>query len=270
MVKTATPKAFLIGGTEVYDSAMHEYLTHIGADDWEENLSFDVSDQELLTEVYSRSCYKSFKPGLNPNVTKVRGSNEEHLANIITVNHGSVMEHATTNWMFCDVSRVFTHELVRHRVGTAISQESLRYVRLDDLGQWLPYCLQEIPGAAQVAEIAFRKSEQAYQDLLRLAAEKEGVETFDDLPFNKKKIYTSAARRVAPIGLATNIGWTVNMRELRHVLELRTDPSAEEEMRLIFGRVGQICVDRFPNLFQDFTPVVDGPYTIWQKIAKER
>lgn len=51
---------------------------------------------------------------------------------------GSVIEHHVTNWIFADVSRVFTHELVRHRVGTAFSQESLRYVRLNDLGLWLP------------------------------------------------------------------------------------------------------------------------------------
>ena len=33
-----------------------------------------------------------------------------------------------------NVSRVFTHELVRHRAGSAFSQESLRYVRLTDIG----------------------------------------------------------------------------------------------------------------------------------------
>ena len=37
-----------------------------------------------------------------------------------------------------NVSRVVTHELVRHRPGTAVSQESLRFVRLTDIPFWFP------------------------------------------------------------------------------------------------------------------------------------
>ncbi len=40
---------------------------------------------------------------------------------------------------------------------------------------------------------------------------------------------------------------------------MRTDPSAEEEIRLVFGKVGEIVVARYPNLFGDFTvEVLDG------------
>lgn len=60
-------------------------------------------------------------------------------------------------------------------------------------------------------------------------------------------------RRIAPIGLATTIGWTVNMRTLRFVLALRTHRSAEEEIRLVFDEVGKIAQERWPNLFADFT-----------------
>src|SRR5260370_17723749 len=38
-----------------------------------------------------------------------------------------------------------THELIRHRPGTAISQESLRFVRLDELPFWFPGWAQEDP-----------------------------------------------------------------------------------------------------------------------------
>lgn len=261
MVKTVEPKVFLIGGSSLIEEAVSKYLDYMGVQSWEPDAQ---SYQEEITELYSRSCYRSFEPGLNPNVTRVRGSNQEHLENILKVQHYSVMEHAVTHWMFCDVSRVFTHELVRHRVGVAISQESLRYVRLDDLSQWIPPCFQDIPGAKTVFQVAFEDTERAYADLLTLAARKEGVESFDDLDFNRKKIYTSAARRVAPIGLATNIGWSANIRELRHVILMRTDSSAEEEMRLVYGGVGRLAKEAFPNLFQDFEPVEDGQFTIWK------
>ena len=60
-------------------------------------------------------------------------------------------------------------------------------------------------------------------------------------------------RRIAPDGLATTIGWSANPRTLRWVLEMRTAPEAEEEIRLVFGKVGEILVARYPNLFGDFT-----------------
>jgi hypothetical protein len=40
-------------------------------------------------------------------------------------------------------SRVFSHEIVRHRPGTAVSQESRRYVRLDELPFWFPEWARE-------------------------------------------------------------------------------------------------------------------------------
>ena len=62
--------------------------------------------------------------------------------------------------------------------------------------------------------------------------------------FAFKKIVTSAIRRIAPIGLATTIGWSANLRALRWVIEMRTHPSAEEEIRLVFGKVAAICCVR--------------------------
>ena len=73
------------------------------------------------------------------------------------------------------------------------------------------------------------------------------------LPFHLKKKYTSAARRLAPIGLATNIGWSCNIRTLRHVIEMRTDPSSEEEIRLVFAKVAEIAIERWGNILGDYT-----------------
>ncbi|HNR37382.1 MAG TPA: FAD-dependent thymidylate synthase, partial [Candidatus Hydrogenedentes bacterium] len=74
-----------------------------------------------------------------------------------------------------------------------------------------------------------------------------------------KKKLTSAFRRIAPDGVATTIGWSSNFRTLRHVIERRTDPAAEEEIRLVFGLVHEILRDRYPNVFGDYTvELVDG------------
>src|SRR3990167_3440422 len=143
------PGVHVIASTVVDDQGLREYLRDIGASDWQSDA---ITDLEEITEVMSRSCYKSFGVGLNPNVTRTRKENSAHLENIVSSGHGSVMEHAWVSFMFTNVSRVFTHELVRHRVGVAISQESLRYVRLTDLGCWIPSCYSNIPAAVQIFE----------------------------------------------------------------------------------------------------------------------
>ncbi|MCL5016363.1 MAG: FAD-dependent thymidylate synthase [Patescibacteria group bacterium] len=250
-MRRVSPKVFLIGETRVIDEGLDAYLKHVGAPEWTTDAP---SDAEKLTEVCGRLCYKSFKPGLNQNVTRVREGNDKYVGNLVEVGHGSVLEHAVVNFVFADVSRVFTHELVRHRVGTAISQESLRYVRLTDLGLWLPTVIASDSAASQMFQEIFEYLEKIQLKL----AEMFNLDG-DKVPWQVKKLVTSAMRRIAPIGLATSIAWSANHRTIRHVLEMRTAPEAEEEIRLVFGKVGELMLARYPNIYGDFTvEVVEG------------
>lgn len=245
------PQVFLVGETRAVEEGLNAYLNHIGVPDW---TSDAPSDSEKLVEVMGRLCYRSFQPGLNRNVTKIREHNDEYLSNILSVKHGSVIEHPVMNFIFADVSRVFTHELVRHRSGVAISQESLRFVRLYDLGQWLPTDIREDAKAVEIFVSTFEHLEKLQHEL----AEYLQLDN-PSMPFKRKKVVTSAMRRIAPIGLATTIGWSANPRTIRWVLEMRTDPSAEEEIRLVFGKVGAIVKARYPHLFGDFScEIVEG------------
>ena len=74
------------------------------------------------------------------------------------------------------------------------------------------------------------------------------------MPFHVKKEVTSALRRLAPIGLSTDIIWTANARTLRHVIEMRTAEGAEEELRCVFDKVARMMQAEAPGLFQDFDP----------------
>jgi thymidylate synthase (FAD) len=65
---------------------------------------------------------------------------------------------------------------------------------------------------------------------------------------------------LAPLGLSTDIVWTANLRTLRHVVEMRTSPGAEEELRMVFDRVASITSAAVPSLFQDFTRADDGSW----------
>jgi thymidylate synthase ThyX len=145
-----------------------------------------------------------------------------------------------------------THELVRHRAGSAFSQESLRYVRLTDIGFRVPPALE--PVRDQVLAIVEQLEEFQVSAAAELGIDGEGV------PFHVKKEVTSALRRIAPIGLSTDIIWTANVRTLRHVIEMRTAHGAEEELRLVFDTIARVMQAEAPGLFQDFSREDDGSW----------
>jgi thymidylate synthase (FAD) len=251
-----SPAVFLIARPSIDVEGMRGYLEDVGGESWLkrrlEESDGEFEGGEALVEFGGRACYRSWEPGLNPNVTKVRTDQREYFANILRSAHGSVLEHANYSFALRNVSRVLTHELVRHRAGSAFSQESLRYVRLTDIGFRVPPALEPI--REQVLSIVEQLEEFQVGAASELGIEQEGV------PFHVKKEVTSALRRLAPLGLSTDIIWTANARTLRHVIEMRTAEGAEEELRLVFNDIAQIMQVEAPGLFQDFTHQDDGSW----------
>ncbi len=268
-----TPSVFLIARPSIDFEGMRAYLRDVGGESWLErhlgeapeaiadegksaqagqDEQQEINAGELLLEFGGRACYRSWEPGLNPNVSKIRTDRREYFANILRSGHGSVLEHASYSFAIRNCSRVFTHELVRHRAGSAFSQESLRYVRLTDIGFRVPPALE--PVREQVLSIVEQLEEFQVSAAAKLGIEEQGV------PFHVKKEVTSALRRLAPIGLSTDIVWSANARTLRHVIEMRTAEGAEEELRLVFDKVARIMCAEAPNLFQDFVRHDDGSW----------
>ena len=273
-MRLVTPSMHLVAQTQVNDMAMENMLRALGApDDWHTDAP---SASEELIEVMGRLCYKSFGTEMNANVTKVREGNESYVGNILSTKHGSVLEHATATIVFIDVSPVVTHELVRHRSGTAFSQVSMRFVRLTEIGTYYPtsfeqpfleqmfmsirnaekppyFSKDEVEAEARAvsaelkdAFIKFVESAEALQ--LRMAK----IGRLDEVGnFNLKKKFTSSMRRLAPYGLATSIGVTANHRAWRFMIEQRTSRHAEEEIRFAFGQVAELLAAACPNIYQD-------------------
>jgi thymidylate synthase (FAD) len=254
-VHETAPTVHLIARPQLDLDGMRAYLADVGGESWlERRLGEEqqASPGEMLVEFGGRACYRSWEPGLNPNVTRVRTDRDEYFANILRSAHGSVLEHANYSFALRNVSRVFTHELVRHRAGSAFSQESLRYVRLTEIGFRVPPALE--PVRDQVISIVEQLEEFQVSAADQLGIDEEG------LPFHVKKEITSALRRLAPIGLSTDIMWTANARTLRHVIEMRTAEGAEEELRTVFDQVARIMQAEAPGLFQDFARQDDGSW----------
>jgi thymidylate synthase (FAD) len=255
-LRETRPQVFLIARPSVDLAGMRAYLESVGGASWldrrVEESDGSPNAAEQLVEFAGRACYRSWEPGLNPNVTRIRTDQAEYFANILRAQHGSVLEHANYSFALRNVSRVFTHELVRHRAGSAFSQESLRYVRLTEIGFRVPPALE--PVRDQVVSLV-----EQLEEFQASAAEALGIDD-EGVPFHVKKEVTSALRRLAPIGLSTDIVWTANVRTLRHVIEMRTAPGAEEELRLVFDDIARTMKAEAPNLFQDFERHDDGSW----------
>lgn len=259
------PRMYILGQTALNRMAVKSMIEDLGGDGKHYINNMDApSDGEQLTEVAGRMCYKSFEVGMNENVTRVREGNHTYLENILRSGHGSVLEHASVTVAFIGVSRVFTHEMVRHRAGTAFSQESLRFVRLSqDIPFWIPGAFDSlevhIEGGKQAGrnyskgEIVRREVRDglnAMSALYRRIGDILGVDS-PGASFARKKKLTSAMRRVAPIGLATNLIMTANHRAWRHIIESRTSAHAEEELRLVILQLARMLKEQYPNMYGD-------------------
>ena len=262
-MRSVEPEVFLVARPKVDYDAMAAYLREVGGERWLERLDRDQlgNDAQDLAEFAGKMCYRSWEPGLNPNVRKVRDDQAEYLQNILKQQHGSVLEHVSFTFVLHNVSRVFTHELVRHRPGTAVSQESLRFVRLDELPFWFPeWALED----AELMKRATALLTELEQFQLWMAGH-FGLDD-DGTKMHEKKHKTSFMRRFAPEGVATGLVWTANIRTLRHTIEARTDPGAEEEIRLVFNKIGELMRAEAPALFGDYT-VTDGTWVPgWRKV----
>lgn len=258
-MRQVEPEVFLVAGPKISGSAVESYLKEVGAEQWmkrNEQIFFDSYDGHggELVELGGRLCYRSWEPGLNPNVTKIREDSSEYLENILKSKHGSVLEHAHYSFVFHNVSRVFTHELVRHRHEN-ISQESMRFVRLMDIPFWFPKWAQEDTELMKRASALLEEMEMFQVWMAdHFGLDEEGT------PFHEKKAKTSFMRRFAPDGVATGLLWTANIRSLRWVIEARTSAGAEEEIRLVFAKVGTLMKRVAPDLFGDFEENEEGEW----------
>lgn len=261
-MESVQPEVFLISRPQIDYEALAAYLGEVGGESWLERLDRGgLDDAQNLAEFAGKICYRAWEPGLNPNIVRVRNDQQVYLENILRQAHGSVLEHVTFGFVLHNVSRVVTHELVRHRPGVAISQESLRFVRLTDIPFWFPDWAHEDPELIERATELLGQMEEFQRwmaDHFELDA--PGV------AFAEKKHKTSFMRRLAPDGVATGIMWSANIRTLRHTIEARTDPGAEEEIRMVFGKIGELMRAEAPALFGDYTIENGAWIPRWRKV----
>ena len=194
---------------------------------------FDAAAIMKKIERAGRVCYKS-----EGNIKD--DSAEKFIRGIIKRGHESVIEHATISFkIICD--RGVTHELVRHRLAS-YSQESTRYCDYSagkfggELTFIKPCFWQETDENFKLWKNAMELVEKNYLALRAGGARPE------------------EARSILPNSLKTEIFVTMNLREWRHFLKLRTVKAAHPQMREVALKIYKILVEKLPAIFDDIQP----------------
>ena len=149
-----TPRIYLIARPALDQTDFERFLRDRGLD-WLE--SPGATDAEHSVEIGGRVCYMSF----SNDPSRIRHPNALYIANLIEKGHDSVLEHATWTFIIDRVSRAFTHQLVRHRVGFAYSQLSQQYHDESDAAFVRPAGLTG--RAAEIWEHSITAARQSYR-----------------------------------------------------------------------------------------------------------
>ena len=177
-----------------------------------------------LLESAGRTCWKSEGKACD-------GSAPRFVSSIVKRNHESVLEHVSATARLV-TDRGVTHELVRHRIGMAYSQESQRYVRnADGLTFIRPVYWGYHDTNMRSWEVAMSSAETYYLGLLACGAKPQ------------------EARAVLPNSTKTEIVVTGNLRAWKHVLKLRTASDAHPQIRALMLGVKRDLVEWLPEVF---------------------
>ena len=85
---------------------------------------------------------------------------------VVRMGHTSVLEHASFTFAIEGVSRVLTHQLVRHRIAS-YSQQSQRYVEYDNLEYYIPESIKKNDVALLKYRDFFVQVKEIYHQLIQ-------------------------------------------------------------------------------------------------------
>lgn len=216
-----------------------------------------------LAKIAGQLCYMSVGEKRTKNADAGK-----YLDHIKQAAHGSVLEHAQYSFLLYGISRSLTHELVRHRVGTAFSQVSQRYVD----GKVLRFVERPEYQANSYLHIRFlNRIDTAYKDyhttadtLLEIQNSGGMAELIGEKRTDAKKKVQQCARSLLPNETEAPMVFSANVRALRHIIEMRASEGAEIEIRALAVRLFLVMHQTEPLLFSDYELVLlpDNTYAV--------
>jgi len=235
-------RLFLVGRPAFDQTAFREFLHQIN-ETWSQTASATAA--ENIVEIAGRLCYLSFGAKQSPK------TNVEYIANLIKQGHESVLEHASWSFVLLGVTRAFTHQFVRHRVGFAFSQLSQQYRDHSTAAVVEPIRISHDPVLSALWRKAMSTAMATYRDLLhRMQLGRDGTSAL--IARESQRQLRSAARSVLPEAVETMVAFTANARAIRQFLKTRGSVEGDEEMRIVCSLILRALQEEAPSLFADF------------------
>ena len=152
------------------------------------------------------------------------------LKRIIKLGHESILEHINLTFSIEDLSRACLQELARHR-HISLSVESTRHTLKKKLLEAVDTC--------------------TYPDTVYWKDAYPFVQALYAWYVNHRSMSNDELKYYLPEFWPTNLIITLNIREFRHILKLRTAPQALKEFRILARGMFNEVPDEFKYLLQD-------------------
>ena len=137
--------------------------------------------------------------------------------------HGSTIEHVNFTFAISGVTRTLSHQLVRHRAGTAFDQQSQRYVSFKGRDN---YTIPDSITKGDLPDDLAGRFQRAVDENLDLYGQ-----------LLQAEVPAEDARFIFPNAMQTNLIMTVNLRQLIHMSGLRLCTMAQWEIRQLFKQI---------------------------------
>lgn len=195
-------------------------------------ISYTLNPEQIIATA-ARLCYSN--SNIDNIIDKFNNNDEEtekFINKLNNMGHLSPFEHVTFTFAIEGISRVLTHQLVRHRIAS-YSQQSQRYVSEHDFEYIMPPSIAKNPTAKAKFEKLMSTIRETYDELANMNIPKED------------------ARYVLANATETKIIITMNARSLLHFLQLRCCTRAQWEIRELANSMLKTVKKVAPTLFKN-------------------
>jgi len=149
----------------------------------------------------------------------------------IEMGHLSPIEHASFTFLIEGISRVTSHQLVRHRIAS-YSQQSHRIVKILPDNFVIPPSIESNSRSKEIFVETLKQCMNCYEELLKLGIPRED------------------ARYIIPQAVKTSIVVTMNARELLHFFNLRLNVDSQWEIREMAKLMLREVLKVAPTIFE--------------------
>ncbi|MEW5701469.1 MAG: FAD-dependent thymidylate synthase [Candidatus Zixiibacteriota bacterium] len=187
------------------------------------------------------------------------GSARFHEKWVVGYGHASVAEHAVLSLAIENVSILAAKAIEDNRLAS-YTEKSTRYQVYEPERVYRPECLLHHPDLAREYEALIRELLTTYIDWSRQAL--EWFRRENPRPADKSEAFwesrlraqaCDAIRYLLPTATLTNLGWTVNARELAHAIRKLTG-SELAELRMIGEEIKTVATGQVPTLLKYADP----------------